>query len=135
MLGIDHVTVTILEVYLPCVTNTMVDVNARLLWLEDSVIAVLLLLLDSAALGVNLVIVTIKVLKMSFVTRRLVNVCVTLHSQHLAEDVMSASQDTGTFPTADSVSVMDMLTLVIQKQESVSTAEMTPWETFVMYAK
>ena len=135
MLGIDHVTVTILEVYLPCVTNTMVDVNARLLWLEDSVIAVLLLLLDSAALDVNLVIVTIKVLKMSFVTRRLVNVCVTLHSQHLAEDVMSASQDTGTFPTADSVSVMDMLTLVIQKQESVSTAEMTPWETFVMYAK
>ena len=135
MLGIDHVTVTILEVYLPCVTNTMVDVNARLLWLEDSVIAVLLLLLDSAALDVNLVIVIIKVLKMSFVTRRLVNVCVTLHSQHLAEDVMSASQDTGTFPTADSVSVMDMLTLVIQKQESVSTAEMTPWETFVMYAK
>ena len=135
MLGIDHVTVTILEVYLPCVTNTMVDVNARLLWLEDSVIAVLLLLLDSAALGVNLVIVTIKVLKMSFVTRRLVNVCVTLHSQHLAEDVMSASQGTGTFPTADSVSVMDMLTLVIQRQESASTAEMTPWETFVMYAK
>ena len=135
MLGIDHVTVTILEVYLPCVTNTMVDVNARLLWLEDSVIAVLLLLLDSAALGVNLVIVTIKVLKMSFVTRRLENVCVTLHSQHLAEDVMSASQDTGTFPTADSVSVMDMLTLVIQRQESASTAEMTQWETFVMYAK
>ena len=135
MLGIDHVTVTILEVYLPCVTNTMVDVNARLLWLEDSVTAVLLLLLDSAALDVNLVIVTIKVHKMSFVTRRLVNVCVTLHSQHLAEDVMSASQDTGTFPTADSVSVMDMLTLVIQRQESASTAEMTPWETFVMYAK
>ena len=135
MLGIDHVTVTILEVYLPCVTNTMVDVNARLLWLEDSVIAVLLLPLDSVALDVNLVIVIIKVLKMSFVTRRLVNVCVTLHSQHLAEDVMSASQGTGTFPTADSVSVMDMLTLVIQKQESVSTAEMTPWETFVMYAK
>ena len=113
----------------------MEDVNVRLWLLEGNVIAVLLRPLDSVALDVNLVIVIIKVLKMSFVTRRLENVCVTLHSQHLAEDVMSASQATGTFQTADSVSVMDMLIHAIQRLECASTVEMTLWETFVMFVK
>ena len=96
---------------------------------------VLLLLLDSEAQVVSHVTATIRDHRMSFVTRRLVSVSVTQLSLHLAGDAVSASLDSGTFPTADSVSVMDMLTHVTRRLVSVSTVETTPWESSVMSAE
>ena len=88
---------------------------------------VLQLLLDSEVLDVSHVTVTTRVLRTCSVTRSQDNVCVTLLNQHLAGGVTSASQDSGTSPTADSASAMVTLTHVTLRLESASTAETTPW--------
>ena len=59
----------------------------------------------------------------------------TVPKMPLAEDAVNANLASGTFPTVDSVSVMDMLTLVTLRLVSVSTAETTPWESSVMSAE